>query len=284
MKKRIFVISFAMLLLSAGSLFAAEKTDISRRRVIVKQWLSSGDEIVRKTGNQNGKAIMDFLHSSLFVGAPLSQNGKVAIKILEKPGKRKYYLCAVPLISGDRKINAEWENIYDRNLAASYDSAGDNPHMILKEQGQYSKTWQGLIFVHEGSHALADAAGVLNEIGNPMARRSMGEYYAYGLETEMVEKIGGSAYQKLLQEEIGRLEKNYKKNKKFLFPDYGRYRERLEVIFGKSQSGTEIGVRGSVFWINAVFRLIDRTYKSEDERGQRKVEFLRKNYENGNMM
>ena len=111
----------------------------------------------------------------------------------------------------------------------------------------------------------------------------MDELYAYSLEAELAEKFGGLEYSKLVQEEVKRLEQGYRKSKEISLPDYSRYSARLDKIFGKSCSKLETGVRGSILWITAVFRVIEKSYKSPDEQQQRKADFLWSAYKNGNM-
>jgi hypothetical protein len=173
--------------------------------------------------------------------------------------------------------------MFDSNLAACFVPDPRQPHLILKDSSQFSKHWQGLILIHEGSHALAYAANVFQEVEDPLMRRVLDEMCAYSLEIELVEKIGGEAYQTFLKEEIERIGKDYADKKSILLPNYSLYKDRHEKIFGKSNSELETAVRGSVCWINAVFRLIDKTHDSEEERAKHKVDFLYSSYKNGNM-
>lgn len=261
----------------------AASSDLAERKQVVKQELAEGDRIAKLTKNENALAIMKFLHETTFIGQPIYNKNGRAVKFVEVGGKKDYYLCIVPLLKKDRNVSKEWKEAYDENLAAFHIPDPRQALLVLKESSQLSKTWQGLILIHEGSHALAFAANVFADIEDPLKRRVMDELYAYSLEAELAEKIGGKEYSKLVWEEVKRLEQGYKKNKEISLPDYPRYSARLDKIFGKSCSKLETGVRGSILWITAVFHVIEKSYSNPDEQQQRKADFLWSAYKNGNM-
>lgn len=262
---------------------AAASNDVADRKRVIEQEFAEGDRIAKFTKNENAAAIMKFLHEVAYIGEPVYDKNGRAVNIIEVGGEKDYYLCIVALLKKDRNVSKEWKEVYDGNLAAFHVPDPEQPQLVLKESSQLSKTWQGLILIHEGSHALALAANVFGEIDDPLMRRSIDEFYAYSVETELAEKIGGVEYSKLIQEEIGRLEAGYTKGKQISIPDYPRYTSRLDKIFGKSNSKLEIGVRGSILWITAVFRVIEKNYASSDEQRKHKVDFLWSAYKNGNM-
>lgn len=279
--KRLLLVGLMFVLTVVQAMAAS--SDLAQRKQIIKQELSEGDKIAKLTKNENALAIMKFLHESAFIGQPIYNKNGRAVKIVEVGGKKDYYLCIVPLIKKDRNVSNEWKEAYDSNLAAFHVPDPKQPQMVLKESSQLSRTWQGLVLIHEGSHALAFAANVFSDIEDPIERRTLDELFAYSLETELAEKLGGPEYSKLVQEEVKRLEQGYKKSKEIHLPDYLRYSARLDKIFGKSCSKLETGVRGSILWITAVFRVIEKSYASPDEQQQRKADFLWSAYKNGNM-
>lgn len=256
---------------------------LSQRKAVVTQWLAAGDEVAQKTNNGDARVIMDFLRSSFFICSPVFSKAGQAVKVIQEPEEKQYYLLVVPLISGDEKVSKEWEEACQNDLVAFFIPNPKQPEIVLKEISYFSSAWQGLILIHEGGHALAFATGIFDKIKDSLEKRVMDELYAYSLECELVQELGGIAYQKILQEEIKRLEVNYLKDSRIAVPDYDRYRVSLEKIFGKPKSNLEVGVRGSIHWINAVFGLMDKTYKSKTERGRHKMDFLRSLYKNGNM-
>jgi hypothetical protein len=279
--KRLLLAGLMVLFMAIQGMAASN--DLLKRKEIIKQEFAEGDRIAKITKNENAMAIMKFLHESNFIGKPIYNKKGIAVKFIEVGGEKYYYLCVVPLLKKDRNASKEWKEAYDENLAAFHFPDPKQPLLVLKESSQLSGTWQGLILIHEGSHALAFAAHVFDEIEDPLKRKTMDEFYAYSLEAELAEKIGGQEYSKLIQEEVKRLEQDYRKSKKIPVPDYPRYSSRLDKIFGKSYSKLETGVRGSILWITAVFHVIDKSYKSPDEQQQRKADFLWSAYKNGNM-
>lgn len=272
-----------LLIVGSAQVSAYKKDKLELRKKISVQWLAAGDEVATATKNEDAIVIMKFLRESAYLSQPTFNAGGLAAKVIQAPTSKRYHLCFVPLLSSDRNVSKHWQEAVDENQSAFF-LEGANPLVVLKESGKFSRTWQGLILIHEGGHALmrADGENMLGSTRDPLLRKSIEEFYAYQLETAMVEKLGGQAYQKLLQEEAARLEKSYFKQKIFLMPDYARYYGRLEKIFGRSNSKFEVGVRGSVFWINSVFHLIDTTCKRE-EREQCKLDFLLSAYKSGSM-
>ena len=293
--KKIVMLVLAGLFLVSGPVLAAKGAVVQKEAnlatknvnttawsVEADKWLFAGEEVVNVTQNENAKTIMSYLRESYYLGIPIFHKTLPAFKIYHLPDM-KIRLCIVPLLASDKRLSKAWEEVYNSNLAACFVPDPDQPHLILKDSSQLSRNWQGIVLIHEGSHALAFAASVFNQIEDPLMRRTMDELYAYSLETELVEKIGGEAYKQLLDEEVERIGKDYVEKKNIALPDYARNRERLEKIFGKSNSELETKVRGSVFWINAVFRLIDKIYQSPEERQSHKADFLYASYKNGNM-
>ena len=283
MRKRAMLLIVGVVVFFAGMAVAGEKLIIPARSEVVIRGFSAGDEIAKLTEDVNAKMVMRFVRESSYLGVPVPHKNGRAVKIVQNPGKRDYYLCVVPLLSSDKGVSKDWEEAYDSEMVALYVPDRKRPQLIMRDQSQFSKNWQGLMLIHEGSHALAFSARAFEEIKDPLMKRSINELYAYNLEINLVEKIGGLAYKELIQEEVGRLKGDYLEQQRVLFPDYARYQERLEKIFGESNSELEVGVRSTLFWLNAAFRLFDETCASKDESGMRKADLLYGLYEGGNI-
>jgi hypothetical protein len=279
------VVVAMLFLINVGYASAKEvisKAEKAERKKIIKESFDAGDRIVAKTKDKDSAAIMKFLHESSYLCVPVFHATSPATMVAEDAGKKKFYLGVVALMEKDRKVSTAWQEEYDFNQAAVLMHTGNNVMLVLKKSEMISDLWRGFILIHEGSHALAFAVGVFDDIDDQQLRHAVDELYAYRQETRVIEKVGGKEYQKILAEEIARIEKAYKKDKAVTSPDYSRYKERLEKIFGKSKSDFEVGIRGSVLWINAWIRLMEKIYPP-DEVERRQVDFFWSAYGSGLM-
>lgn len=278
-KVLIAIAVFMSVALSISSAFADDTAETVERKEVIRGWLAAGDMVARRTGNADASVIMRFLHEASSLGVPISHEEGLAIKLVE--GAKDIPLWLVPLLVPDRGLSSAWKEIYDNNHLAAIYNFSPQPYIVLKEYSQFSQVWRGLILIHEGSHALAYAGDAFEGIENPRVIRTLAELYAYDLEITLVQQIGGQAYEELLQEEMRRLCPGYVQKNLITTPDYPLYKERLDQIFGPSNSDWERGVRGSIFWMNAIFRLIDEMYPEAEERQKRKADFLFTSYNEG---
>ncbi|EKE16187.1 MAG: hypothetical protein ACD_11C00028G0014 [uncultured bacterium] len=175
----------------------------------------------------------------------------------------------VALVRPDREAHPRWKTIYDKGLSADFYYHQAKPFISIRS-GQFSSIWEGLEIIHKGCN-------VFYHIGNKTEgmfdwekekKRNYAEMYAYSVVALSVEKIGGIAYQKLLNEETKRIKASYY-NHEILPPDIPLYQERLEKIFGKSKSEEEKMVRGTTFWVNAYLRLIDQYCADKNKKEKR---------------
>ena len=280
MKKVLIVIAVVMsVVLSVSSAFADDTAETVERKEVIRGWLAAGDMVARRTGNADASVIMRFLHEASSLGIPISHEGASAIKLAEEA--KDIPLLLVPLLARDRGLSSAWQRIFDSDTLVATYNFSPQPHIILKESNQFSPVWQGLVLIHEGNHALAFSGHAFEGIEDPGVVHTLAELYAYDLEITLVQQIGGQAYEELLKEEMRRLRRGYVQKKLITTPDYPLYGKRLDQIFGPSNSHLEIGVRGTIFWMNAIFRLIDEMYPEAEERQKRKADFLFTSYNEG---
>ena len=282
MNKVLIVIAVVMsVVLSVSSAFADDTAETVERKEVIRGWLAAGDMVARRTGNADALVIMQFLHEFSSLGIPISYEGASTIKLAEEA--KDIPLLLVPLLDRDRSLGGAWQETFgNKHTAATYNST-PQPHIILKESNQFSPVWQGMVLIHEGNHALAFAGHAFEGIEDPGVIRTFAELYAYDLEITLVQQIGGQVYEELLKEEMRRLRPGYVQKKLITIPDYPLYVKRLDQIFGPSNSDWERGVRGSIFWMNAIFRIIDEVYPEAKKREERKADFLFTSYGNGTL-
>lgn len=256
--------------------------EIQKRKPMMDEAFSFAQEIIDKTQDEDAKAVLEYLRESVFLCAPYPHSAKLATLILESGNKdAKVHLGIVPLADGDQNISSSWKEAYEAKTVSAFTGSDQFPMIILGSQIKLPQFWKGLIFLHEGNHALAHAAEIADEVEDELEKRAIWEFHAYQMEVNLISKLFGNAYEKILEQEIRRLEKQYLTDKGIIHPDFETAAVNLVGVFGPVQSHMDKGVRGSMLWIHAVFRLLEK-YHPEDPTSE-KINFLWTMYKNGNM-
>lgn len=231
--------------------------------------LVKGVNVANATENHSAQEIMKFLMENHRVASP-KYNEVFSMNIFAESFRSDGLdFCVVPLVRSDREAHNGWKTIYDKGLSAVFFFNPGNPFIAIRS-GQFSSTWEGLEIIHQGSHILFYMANKPEGMYDWKRYEKMfyDEMNAYSIVAMSVEKIGGAAYKKLLDEEIERLKASYY-NHDILPPNISLYNDRLEKIFGKVKSEEEKNVRGTTFWVNAYFRLIDQYCSNKSEKEKR---------------
>ena len=142
-----------------------------------------------------------------------------------------------------------------------------------------SNTWKGITMIHEGFHAYTF-------INHPYQSQTADEYAseevkAHIIQNRIMSKLGGKKYAELLIKEEARLKNKIATAGLKLgvdFPMKDRNYPELDQFFGKAKSNFETEYRGSSFWIQVIFKLIDDEFKNASEM---KVNFLKALYKDG---
>ncbi len=258
MRKILALLLFVGVFFLTNLIYASEKTKSTMKIDVARQWLSAGNDVVKRTKNNDAAVIMRYLQDSFHLNNLTFSDEGLATQVLKNA--REHPICIETLL-----LDSSEKKTAKRLL--------DN---------QFSEVWKGLILIYEGGLALGNVGGAYDEIKDPAERGAVAAFCAYQLETVLLEKIGGKAYHDLIEIEVKRLN-GYCLGKEHIIldPDYTLYHGRLEKIFGKSNSKLEANVRGSAFWINSVFHLIDWKFKVQDERDEQKVLFIKQLFQKG---
>lgn len=282
--KRFFWLALVIILLPVASLATdapqtKKDSSVRERKAITEEWLAAGKNVVAMTGDENGKAIMDFLRDSHFLAIPEKDEKQLALNVESEPKNSQFQVALIPVLTQDQNAGAEWKKLYEKNQAATFIPGPEFGVIVLKKTDTISKAWKGLILLHEGSHALANAVGVFSDISDMELKHAVDERYAYSQEFDILAKLGGKAYQKILKEEAGRIEIGYLKEKSVALPVY-QYKKNLDAIFGPAKSEYEDGIRGSVLWLQAVFAALEKVH-GKDGAEKKEIDFLWSAYRDG---
>jgi hypothetical protein len=261
-------------------------TEIAKRKPLMDDVFEAAQKIVDKTKDEDAKAVLEFLRESAFLCAPYfhpDRPDNLASIVLESARKdARAVLGIVPLIEGDQNVSKAWAREYAAKTASAFFGEGPFPLIVVGSQTSMPEFWKGLIFLHEGHHALADAASVFDDIDDPYLKRALVESTAYEMETRLISKYYGTEYEKLLAEETRRVEDSYKKDGSIPMPDYENGNgSKMSQFLGPVQSRMDRGVRESLLWIHGVFRVMEKYHPEDPEKA--KVDFLWTMYKEGHL-
>ncbi len=246
-----------MFLCFCGSV-SAEVNSYAERTEVYDQWMKAAKNIA---GDDEGaKDVLDFIIANEQKSMPIYTDEGLGIRPLlngvQKEAKSLLVICLMP---GDENTSPEWFETTDNSFAAGFMGDESMSIIVLRAQAQMSDVWKGLLFLHEGFHAMAHVKKFFAEEKDPLRHRVIEEYFAYAMEFNLLRKYGGKAYETLLDKEVVRIKKTDK-----VAPEYGMYEKELTRIFGKSVSQRETFLRETIFWLNAQFQKIADEVKPEN--------------------
>lgn len=238
-----------MLFFSYGSV-SAEVNSYVERTEVYEQWMTSAKKVA---GDDEGaKDVLDFITANAQKSMPIYTDEGLGMRPLlngvQKEAKSLLIICLMP---GDENTSPEWFETTDNSFAAWFMGDDSMSIIVLRAQAQMSDIWKGLLFLHEGFHAMAHVKKFFAEEKDPLRHRVIEEYFAYAMEFNLLRKHGGKAYETLLDQEVVRIKKTDK-----IGPEYGMYEKELTHIFGVAVSQRETFLRETIFWLNAQFQKI----------------------------
>lgn len=238
---------------------AAEEHPYADRKDIYEQWMKAAKSIA---GDDEGaKDVLNFITVNAQNAMPIYTDEGLGIRpLLNGVQKEAKSLLVIGLLPGDENTSPEWFDTTDNNFAAWFMGDDSMSIIVLRSQVQMSELWKGLVFLHEGFHAMAHVKKFFAEEQDPLRHRVIEEYYAYSLEFNLLSDRGGKEYSALLDKEVARISKS---PNVIVAPAYGVYDGDLTRIFGPALSKNETLLRETVFWLNAQFQKIASEVKPE---------------------
>lgn len=172
-----------------------------------------------------------------------------SMKIIEEPKVKDDSWFILTIVPDHEREKDPWKSAFGPKLAALYSS--ESRAMILAEDNKNSPIFAGILLGHEAAHAYRDL------VEKKHIDYEEVEIYSWG--TEILKKIGGHSYRKVLDQAKRTLEKEVDvKDEMIALPFWQpSYDPRLEKIFGPAQSETENKLRMEYVTITAMYELIE---------------------------
>lgn len=272
LKKVLLAVVLIIIVSLAGMYFAGVfKSNVEKRAADIDEWIKCAEEAEKATdGPLRARItnIIDYIHQSAIVVEP-AEGTDLAMNDLTSVPNVKHPIAVVSIKESDADKSEAWRKLYYNNLSAFTLCLTDVPLLVLKGDIETSKLFKGIILIHEGSHALDYANGMMKSFSNFNSERAESEYSAYKIGAEIMDNVGGKEYADLVNEKIEMIKKNGTKG-------CFSYDERLEEIFGKSLSQKEKSIRMLLNLLNIVFKANDQIYGEDGRRVS--IDFLFKLY------
>lgn len=255
--------------------------ELHRVGLDIDEWFQDAQQIESMIGKDEALGeritdILDYLHKSAFIVKPEpAEDDKLAMRYLQDVPDVPHPIAITAIRKKDSELGGGWKKMYEMEASSLTFRSGKIPLVILKADIPYSRLFKAIVFLHEGSHGLDYANGLFKNYGSIETGRAVSEYSAYMLEILILRKIGGSRYDKIIDDHLEKVDIALKNGYLGLPP----YDERLEEVFGKSLSNPEKGFRMFNVWLDAIFTLADKRYKDRSE--NKKIAFLQMLYQKG---
>ena len=237
-----------------------QQTDWAPRKAMEKQWFDAAETVVDKTGDAEAREILVFLKTNVILCGFID---KEQVGCVEPPDRPHSIFMQIILESDLRRIPDLKEQIAgeDKIGIAKFEAA---PDRITVYPFKISELFKGLIFLHEGFHAL-DYVRQPSDFENQMH-----EVYAHSFENRLIEKIGGTAYHEKLEALIADDQRRIDllsggRPGQLSFPSHSfDYDHDFDRIFGNAESPQEQGARLLGFLLHVGFVEIDRYYSAKE--------------------
>ncbi len=240
------------------------------RTKAAEAWKAAARLVAAKTGDPQAKLLTEFFCNNSRLAEP---NPKGVRLIAKSTAEKHASVIAItptfflaPLLKGDEKVGPKWRAwATNPSFFASY-----NPGMmaLILRATPTTKIWKGIDAHHEANHAYLDLQRDPNLPPQDAKAYSEEERDTHEMENREIAKLGGKAYERLLDREVARLKQVNEHHHQAIgdaFPGRASDYPELDRIFGKPLSEDERRFRATHVWVAACFALIDRYYSGDKE-------------------
>ncbi len=225
--------------------------------------------VAEETKDPQTMEIAAFLQNNAIMAEP----NEKGIRILEE-SKDGNWVAVVSLLEKDGETGEHWKGILNVNSAANF--LFEIRTIVLKN-GNFGPTGKAIVLLHEGFHALSFAREPYEE--REEKEFCLEEVAAHTFQNKLMLLLGKEKYQRLLEKEVCRMEKEAKSlggKPGDAIPGLLENPELAE-IFGNPVSENESDFIQTNFWIHAAFVFIEKNYKGDVK--MQKAAFLQALYE-----
>lgn len=241
------------------------------RLQIVKDYTACAAWLSDVSGVKGAQEVVEFLSKNAVIVAP--QGDSIRAINVPKADIDRYFL--IPFLPGDENEDEIWRKMMKMQAGAIFDPSMLS--MILRSDKRLSPFMMGLVYIHEGKHAIQYVVRKQESNVDPMVFCSL-ELEAHELQNKVCLAFGGEKYQAILEQEISRLKLiGIGQGGMVSISNKGPYSEALDSVFGPSISDFDRNGRQTHLWIHAVIELIDRSVPPEKAKLS-KLKFLQASY------
>lgn len=237
-----------------------------KRKQIIDKWIGAMDNdniVIAK--------IAEILRRSIYMvePAPSPRGYDLGIRVLEEADVNN--IPVVAILPGDEDVGLDWESKIRSFWGALF--IPDYPMVIIRND-EISNFWRGIIMVYQGVHVTSYILSSFDDIENPITRMAVGEFCAYNLIFDVLNRKGGDKYQEILKEKTLFIKSQFGEKGVYLPPDFLE-EDRLNDVFGEAPfSSEEVHVRWKIFWIHSVFKAIEELNEDKKIQDGEKIEYL----------
>jgi len=275
--------TFSLLVLAIVAIFSLSdaKNDASTAQVpsatpevrvnIANDWLKGLNEVYLRTEDKEVSDQLLDIEKHGVIAIP-KQNGMIPSRKLAAND-----FVIVPLVEVDKNISP-WGDLFTSPSVASY--SGLDKILLLKGGNPITPLYEGIVFAHELKHRSFNPGGT--SLDTPM-NYCREEVIVHTFSNKLTLKIGGDAYQKLLDkraEEWG----VYFSDTKAKLSSAEDYLNDMEKIFGRSLSDAENEIRVPNFEIGAIYLAVDKYYTAGNKEEQKATLMCEMYKANGNAL
>lgn len=243
------------------------------REELAQGWTEPFAKMARVSSDPLAREVLRFVEENGILARPDLRGLRFI-----RAGKGSAWFALVNLTKDDVGISDAWANYYNGMRGAAAHFLPDQRTLLLKEYGNMSPAWKGLLFGHEAFHAY-------DYMGNPYDWKNSAEYLrhevqAHEFESRLIRQEGKEGYQKVLGGQVAHLAKI----NGGIGPEGAlsalplSYAVELDQVFGPAESKFEIDLRATHTNIDATFDYIEKT-SPRDQQMERKMGYLRQMYQ-----
>ncbi len=250
----------------------------AKRSLVLQEWLQGVGEVIEKTNKDEG--VMKLLNA-LAVGR-LCMPVENGVLFLESAEGMEHWIAVTPVLPEDRKI----PGLAPTGITRAGATFSPATNVMMLHDTNMSKTWRGILFLHELDHADRFFTDRYN--WQDIRTYCHEELKVHKDQNRWVSKIGGERYLALVNVETNRQRKTLEEEGIQLgqgFPQRTEYDPALDDIFGPALSKDEKDFRQTQVWMHGHFNLLDSIADASDEvKDELKAIFLKTLYRDGGIL
>lgn len=219
------------------------------------EWCAEAQQITEQTGDDEAVDVLNFLLMHTILAEPKPDGSFVTFESAVTP----IWVACLALLPEDAQLCEAWRRELEEGFGVSF--RPDCRTMVFNGNVGFSPTWKGILFLHEGHHAMTYARTPYNwQSARVFTER---ERDTHAFQNRLVWTVGGPPYQEVVERETLRL----LASERWV---WNRYPNELDVLFGPPASEKEEHIRQAHWVAHTGFHALERLGEPPD----RQTDFL----------